>query len=113
MPPVKVCHRCGNDVPVGQRCAVCGPYLQAARRNPGYDDSFFRKVKRQRRRDKATCEKCGLAPGEILHHKDGDPQHNPRDGSNYVWACASCARMLDKQMRIARDGPKGKASPWK
>lgn len=41
-----------------------------------------------------NCEICDSNKYINLHHKDGNPQNNPIDGSNWQRLCASCHRTL-------------------
>lgn len=117
MPPVKECTRCGGDVALGHKCPRCEPARRAARRHPGYNDPCYIRYRARKKRGHHLCERCGHAtarPGAILHHNDGNPGNNPADGSNYTWACAECAAVLDAQMRTERRAARqDKRSPWK
>lgn len=107
--PVIPCRRCGVDTRDGV-CRRCAAGERRARRHAGYDDPVYRRV----RAAKAgrPCERLGCSRrGGVLHHVDGNPAHNVT--SNYAWLCTPCSREADAAMRLKRDGPKRKASPWR
>lgn len=72
--------------------------LAADPRRAGYKSSAYRVARRSAlRRAKGRCESCGAAlprrDGRLLcqtHHRDGDPAHNPADGSNLLVCCLAC-----------------------
>lgn len=65
-----------------------------------------------------ACQRCGALKRVETHHKDGNRNNNPKDGSNWVRLCRKChmevdGRMKDwKKIRIGRKGPwAGKKRP--
>jgi hypothetical protein len=73
--------------------------MAAEPRRAGYKSSAYRVARRSAlRRAKGRCEACGASlprrpDGRLLcqtHHRDGDPTHNPADGSNLLVCCLAC-----------------------
>ena len=112
-----ICPTCHRIVERGQRC-VCSPVQQMPeaerqRRYPtraGYRTAAYKAARRAAiarattRAGTVRCERCStelhLKPRDThAHHIDGDPMHNPRDGSNLVIVCHRCHLILEAERK--------------